>query len=243
MRPVQLPRLHGKRLTEYERMRDKHIRENMWKASQVARKVSSFSGLPFEDLRSVALEAMVKLYDRWDPRKANFSTWLNRSLNYQVLNYLRDNSRMIKMPRTYADAYMRIRKILGSSPEISDQELSEQTGVSVDIVRETRKAYQVTYLEINEDTEVPADREEIEEDNLNLFLQDYKETLGKLSDLPTADYDFLLDVYVNRRANSTIYRKNPGINSPEHIRARTEEILARVLTQDESKEVWQPDSM
>lgn len=229
MRPVQLPPKFGKKRSKYERIRDRHIRENMWKAAQVARKVSSFSGLPFEDLRSVALEAMVKLYDRWDPRKANFSTWLNRSLNYQVLNYLRDNSRMIRMPRTYADAYMRIRKLLSTVPDITDKDLSEQTGVPVEIVRETRKAYQITYLEINEDTEVPADTIDLEEDNLGIFLGDYKDVLGKLADLPPEEYNFLMDVYVYRRANSTIYRKNPGISTTDQIKRRTEGILKKVL--------------
>ena len=85
MRPVELENLKGVRRSEYERTREMHIRENMWKASHAARKVSGFSGLPFEELRSVALEAMVKLYDKWDPEKANFSTWLNRSLTFQLL--------------------------------------------------------------------------------------------------------------------------------------------------------------
>lgn len=240
MRPANLTPRQGKRRTEYERIRDRHIRENMWKAAQVARKVSLFSGLPFEDLRSVALEAMVKLYDRWDPTKANFSTWLNRSLNFQVLNYLRDNSRMIRMPRTYADAYMRIRKILSVTPEISDQDLAEQSGVAVEIVQETRKAYQVTYLEINEDTEIPANEIRVEEDNLYAFLEDYRGTLEKLADLPQEEYNFLMDVYVNRRANSTIYRKNPGIGSPESIRRHTEEILEKVLN---GEETCRPDDM
>lgn len=218
----------GKR-SEYEITRDKHIRENMWKASHTARKVSMFSGLPFEELRSVALEAMVKLYDKWDPSKANFSTWLNRSLTFQVLNYLRDHSRMIRMPRLYADAYMKIRKIIGANPDISDEDVADKTGLSVSLIRETRKAYQVTYLEINEDTEMPSEDIIPDEDNLKRMLSDYSGVMEKLADLPEKDYQFLLDVYVNKRAYSTIARKNPGVTTAEKIRERTEEILKRVF--------------
>lgn len=221
----------GKR-SEYEITRDKHIRENMWKASHTARKVAMFSGLPVEELRSVALEAMVKLYDKWDPSKANFSTWLNRALTFQVLNYLRDHSRMIRMPRLYADTYMKIRKIIGSNPDISDQDVAEQTGLSESLIRETRRAYQVTYLEINEDTEMPSEDILKDEDSLEKMMDDYKGTLTRLADLPEKDYEFLTDVYIHKRAYSTIARKNPGINTSEKIRERTEEILSKVLEEE-----------
>ncbi len=230
----------GRKRTEYEVTRDRHIRENMWKAAHVARKVSTFSGLPFEDLRSVALEAMVKLYDKWDPSRANFSTWLNRSLTFQVLNYLRDHSRMIRMPRLYADVYMKIRKIIGANPDIPDYEVAEQTGLDEILIRETRKAYLVTYTEINEDTEMPIEDEELDKDTLPRMLEDYRGTLERLADLPETEYDFLVDVYVHKRAYSTIARKNPGICNAEKIRAKTNEIMEKILTEEDDP--W-PGSM
>jgi hypothetical protein len=238
MIPVELNREQRRRRSEYERTRDKHIKENMWKASHAARKVSMFSGLPFDDLRSVALEAMVKLYDKWDPTKANFSTWLNRSLTFQVLNYLRDHSRMIRMPRTYADTYMKIRKIIGANPEVTDLEVSKKTGIPTALIRETRNAYSITYQEINEDTEMPVDSIDVEEDSLSKLLSDHAGTLKRLADLPEEDYNFLVDVYVNKRANSTIYRKYNGVTTQERIRERTQKILETVL----SEELCQPDT-
>lgn len=230
MRPIQLDPMRGVRRSEYERRREKNIKENMWKAAHTARKVSSFSGLPFDDLRSVALEEMVKLYDCWDPSKANFSTWLNRSLTFRVLNYLRDHSRMIKMPRSYADTYMKIRKIIGPHPEVSDQELAETTGIDPSLIRETRNAYQTVYQEINEDTEIPVEDKGGEEDSLERLLTDYKGTLEKLADLPEKDYQFLTDVYIHRRANSTLSRRYPNASTPEKIKEKTKEILSKVLT-------------
>jgi DNA-directed RNA polymerase specialized sigma subunit len=229
LRRERLRSSYNRRKTEYERTRDFHIRENMWKASYAARKVASFSGVPFDELRSVALEAMVKLYDKWDPEKANFSTWLNRSLTFQLLNWLRDNSRMVKIPRSYSDAYMKMRRIIGRSPEISDAEVAELTGLKEKLVTETREAFQMTYLEINEETEMPIEDEGIDDNNLSSMFNDYKDMLERLSDLPPEDYTFLMDVYIHKRAVSTIYRKNPGINSVEKVTEKTDEILARVL--------------
>lgn len=230
MRPVDLDALRGgRRKSEYERTRDKHIRENMWKATHCARKVSGFSGVPFDELRSVALEAMVKLYDKWDPELANFSTWLNRSLTFQLLNYLRDCSRMVKMPRLYADAYMKIRKLIGRDPDISNERLSEITGLSATVIQETRNAFQVTYQEINEDTEIPADEESVDEDSLAGMFKDYGAVLDRVSSLPKEDYDFLADVYIHRRAQSTLFRKYSDVTRAEHVQKKTDELLAIIL--------------
>jgi len=236
MRPIELEPLKGVPRSEYERTRDKHIRENMWKAGNTARKVSQFSGLPYDDLRSVALEAMVKLYDKWDPGKANFSTWLNRSLTFQVLNYLRDHSRMIRIPRTYADCYMKIRKYIGSDPNISNQELSRLTDIHVSLISETRSAYQTTFLEINEDTEMPVDAIDINDDSLGKMLDDYGDVTENLMSLSQPDLEFLTDTYVDKRANSTLFRKYPGINSSDKIRERTSELMERVLGGSECRQ-------
>lgn len=234
MRPVELQRLNAaRRKTEEERTRDKHIRENMWKASQAARKVSSFSGVPFEDLRSVALEAMVKLYAKWDPSKANFSTWLNRSLTYQLLNYLRDGSRMVKFPRAYSDTYMRIRKTIAERPEVTHKELSERTGISEQLISETREAFQMSYVEIDEDTDIAMDEALLEDNSLGSLFGDYREVLERLSDLPQDEYNFLTDVYIHKRAQSTIYRKYGNAGTPEAIKKKTEEIMSKVLNKEE----------
>lgn len=223
------PEGRGNRRSEYERTRDKHIRENMWKASQAARKVSSFSGVPFEDLRSVALEAMVKLYDKWDPEKANFSTWLNRSLTYQLLNYLRDGSRMVKFPRIYSDTHMKIRKIVATEPNVSNKQLSERTGIDEIVIQETRQAFQMSYVEIDEDTEVPAGSIEEDEEGLSNLFGDYDEVVQRLSNLPENEYNFLADVYIHKRAQSTIARKYPGATNAERIKERTNQIMSKVL--------------
>lgn len=224
-----------RRKSEYERTRDMHIRENMWKASQAARKVSSFSGVPFEDLRSVALEAMVKLYAKWDPTKANFSTWLNRSLTYQLLNYLRDGSRMVKFPRAYSDTYMRIRKTIAERPEVTHKELSEQTGISEQLISETREAFQMSYVEIDEDTDIAMDEGVVEDASLDSLFTDYRSVLERLSDLPEEEYNFLMDVYIHKRAQSTIYRKYGNSGTAEAIKRRTEEIMGKVLNPQEQE--------
>lgn len=216
-------------LSEWEKNREAQIKQNMWKAAQVARKVSGFSGLPYEELRSVALEAMVKLYSKWDPEKANFSTWLNRSLTFQVLNYLRDSSRMVKMPRSYADAYMKIRKIISREPEISTEKLVEITGLSEKLIRETREAFQTVYQDINEDTEICSGENITPEDTIAELFQDHESVLGKLKGLPPEEYSFLQDVYIHKRAHSTLSRKYQGLSKFENIDIKAQAILSKVM--------------
>jgi DNA-directed RNA polymerase specialized sigma subunit len=124
---------------------------------------------------------------------------------------------------------MKIRKIIGARPEISDEEVAKQTNLSINLVRETRNAYQVTYQEINEDTEMPVDGIDLNEDNLDRLLFDYKGVLEKIADLPENDYQFLMDVYVDKRANSTIFRKYAGVTTTEKIKEKTQAILSGIL--------------
>ena len=65
------------------------------------------------------------------------------------------------------------------------------------------------------------------------MLTDYSGTLERLSDLPEKEYNFLVDVYIHKRALSTIAKKNPGACTHEKIRERTDEILRKVLSDDE----------
>jgi hypothetical protein len=85
---------------------------------------------------------------------------------------------------------------------------------------------------------MPVDSIDVEEDSLSKLLSDHAGTLKRLADLPEEDYNFLVDVYVNKRANSTIYRKYNGVTTQERIRERTQKILETVL----SEELCQPDT-
>jgi hypothetical protein len=136
---------------------------------------------------------------------------------------------MIRIPRTYADCYMRIRKYIGSDPNMSDQDLAKLADIPVSMVSETRAAYQTTFLEINEDTEMPAEGPDLGDDSLDRMLDDYEVVVGRLFSLPDIDIEFLSDTYVDKRANSTIFRKYPSVNSADRIRGKTSELMTYIL--------------
>lgn len=217
--------LSPRRLSE----EDKDIISQMWKANQVARKISSFTGLNYEDLRDVALEYIVRLRRTWDPKKgANFSTWVNRNLQFHMLNYLRDHSRLVRIPRSYSDLYLKIRKYLLQEPPMTDEMIAEIEGVSTKKVAQVRKAFSMTFTELNDQSELI--ESELEEDSsLESLFSTNREILFKIASLPPSDEEFLTDVLVKKRTLATIIRKNPDIGNQDDVNKRTNELIRQVL--------------
>lgn len=217
--------LNPRRLSE----EDKDIISQMWKANQVARKIGSFTGLNYEDLRDVALEYIVRLRKTWDPSKgANFSTWVNRNLQFHMLNYLRDHSRLVRIPRSYSDLYLKIRKYLLQEPPISDEAIAEKEGVSIKKVAQVRKAFSMTFTELNDQSEVI--ESELEEDSsLESLFSTNKEILYKIASLPEDEEEFLTDVLVRKRTIATVLRKNPDVKNQEEINKKTDQLIKKIL--------------
>lgn len=217
--------LNPRRLSE----EDKDIISQMWKANQVARKISSFTGLNYEDLRDVALEYIVRLRKTWDPKKgANFSTWVNRNLQFHMLNYLRDHSRLVRIPRSYSDLYLKIRKYLLQEPPVSDEVIAEIEGTTVKKVAQVRKAFSMTFTELNDQSElIEADLEE--DSSLESLFSTNKDILFNIASLHPKEEEFLTDVLVKKRTLATILRKNPDISNQDEINKKTDEIIKKVL--------------
>jgi len=212
-----------------ETERDKQIISQMWKANQVARKISSFTGLPYEELRDAALEYIVRIYDSWDQSKgANFSTWVNRCLQFHMLNYLRDNSRLVKIPRSYSDLYLKIRKYLLQDPSITDDEIAEKIQVPVKKVRAVRQAFSMSFSQITEYSNVI---EPDYETNLTMgdLMTSHKDLLCKITDLDPEDETFLTDYLVKKRSVSTIVRKNPHLRNADDIRRYSDQLIEFIL--------------
>lgn len=212
--------------------RDKQIISQMWKANQTAKKISSFTGLPYDELRDAALEYIVRIYDSWDGSKgANFSTWVNRCLQFHMMNYLRDNSRLVKIPRSYSDLYLKIRKYTTTNPDISDDEIAEKIQVSVKKVRAVRQAFSMSFSQINEYSNVIEPDYETET-SLGEFISSHKELLLKVSDLDPNDEIFLTDLLVKKRSTSTILRKNPHLKNSEDIKKYSDDLIQFILCED-----------
>jgi DNA-directed RNA polymerase specialized sigma subunit len=209
--------------------RDEQIISQMWKANQVARKISSFTGLPYEELRDAALEYIVRIYDTWDQSKgANFSTWVNRCLQFHMLNYLRDNSRLVKIPRSYSDLYLKIRKYIISNPDVTDEEISEKIQVSVKKIRAVRQAFSMSFSQITEYSNV-IESECNDELTMEDLMSSHKVLLHKITDLQPEDETFLTDYLVKKRSISTLLRKNPHLRNAKDIKNYSEQLIEYIL--------------
>jgi DNA-directed RNA polymerase specialized sigma subunit len=214
----------------------------MWKANQAARKITSFTGLPYEELRDAALEYIVRIYDSWDQSKgANFSTWVNRCLQFHMLNYLRDNSRLVKIPRSYSDLYLKIRKYLIADPNVTDDTIAEKIQVSVKKIRAVRQAFAMSFSQITEYTNIIEPKYESEL-NMEDLMASHNKLLHKITDLELDDEAFLTDYLVKKRSVSTLVRKNPHLRNAEDIKRYSEQLIEFILcdAQYPSKEVPTP---
>jgi len=224
--PERRARLEKKRARA---ARDEQITSQMWKASQVAKKISSFTGLPYEELRDAALEYIVKIYDSWDQSKgANFSTWVNRCLQFHMLNYLRDNSRLVKIPRSYSDLYLKIRKQTIANPDITEQEISDKLQISIKKIRAVRQAFAMTFSPVTEYCNV-TDQEFEAEVTMGDFITSHRGLLHKITDLEPEDELFLTDYLVKKRSVSTLTRKNPHLKNADDIKKYSEQLIEFIL--------------
>lgn len=213
--------------------RDKLIAEQLWKCDQIARKISLYSGLPFDELRDAAREYVVKIYENWDHTKANFSTWVNRCLNFHLLNYLRDSSRLVKIPRSYSDYYLKIKKLEKKHPNISPEKIAEKLNIPLDKVLSVQNAFKIKINSTVEEIEIddPSFKDFSSETNINLgeTFQDYKDMLIRLSELSDSEESFLIDYLIKKRSAKTIIKKNSHLNEVEDIKEYAEKLISKII--------------
>lgn len=222
--------------------RDKEIASQMWKSDQMARKIAAFTGLPLDELRDAAREYIVKIHSTWEPDKgANFSTWVNRCLHYHMLNYLRDRSRLIRIPRSYSDLYLKMRKHIRAKPDIKPLELAERLGAPIDKVQATLGAYSMKFSS-NIERDSPHHNTDLEQmlANSDAHLEDcfgsYTDLLYRISELKKLDEDFLVDYIVKKRAVKTMLRKYPQFSSKQELQAHADKLTREILTGETPEE-------
>jgi DNA-directed RNA polymerase specialized sigma24 family protein len=220
--------------------RDKEIASQMWKSDQVARKIAAFTGLPIDELRDAAREYIVKIHSSWEPDKgANFSTWVNRCLHYHMLNYLRDRSRLIRIPRSYSDLYLRMRKHIRAKPDIKPFELAEILNAPLDKVTATLGAYSMKFSS-NTERDVPNAQSDIEQmisttdPKLEDCFGNYKDLLYRISALDQKDEAFLVDYIVKKRAVKTMLRKYPTYSSKQELQEHADQLIKKILFDEDA---------
>jgi RNA polymerase sigma-B factor len=116
----------------------------------------SHRGVPADDLRQLALMAIVHAVDRFDPELGvAFSTFASRTIEGELKRYFRDRTWSVRPPRRAQELHLELRQaeehlahVLGRSPTIP--ELSAELGVDEDHVLEALeagRAHQATSLD------------------------------------------------------------------------------------------------
>ena len=103
-------------------------------------------GEPIDDLQQVAMMAIIKALDRFDPERGiRFSTFASRYVSGELKRHFRDKTWAIRVPRPVQERYLRmkvavelLRGDLGRSPTIG--ELAEHLEATEDEVLEAMEA-------------------------------------------------------------------------------------------------------
>jgi DNA-directed RNA polymerase specialized sigma subunit len=213
--------------------REEQILKQLWKGDQVARRISLFSGLPYEELRDAAREYIVKIYDSWDDTKgANFSTWVNRCLNYHMMNYLRDHSRLIKIPRSYSDNYLKIKRLKKNNVNITDEQISTELNIPLVKIRaiETAFAIKISNKVEHLDGIETEDLHNEHTKDIPATFENYNALLVKISSLEPTDEAFLTDFLIKKRSMKTLLKKYPELKTEKDIKNYADMLIEYIIT-------------
>jgi RNA polymerase sigma-B factor len=133
-------------------LRDRIVADHVPLAKSVARRFAG-RGAEIDDLRQVALLALVEAVDRFDPtRGLAFSTFAVPTVLGALKRYLRDRAWSIRPPRRLQERYLAVSAVietltneLGRRP--SDEEVATRAACSPDEVREALGVADVRHID------------------------------------------------------------------------------------------------
>ena len=133
------------------RIRNRLVEENINLARFVAHKIASKVPIPYEELEQIASMGLILAVERYDPSiGAKFSTFAIPLITGRLLNFVRDNSNVVQLPRKYHETLQKGKKTLkdlivslGRTPTKTEffQTLSE-FGITQLEFSKAKKAYQ-----------------------------------------------------------------------------------------------------
>ena len=123
--------------TGERRLRNRIVEEHMGLAIHIARRFDARAGRD-DDLEQVAMVALVKAVDRFDPSMGvPFSAFAGRTIEGELKRHFRDTTWSLKVPRGAKELHLAVRR--------GSDELSKQLGRSPTVPEVAR------YLEVSED--------------------------------------------------------------------------------------------
>ena len=129
---------------------EEYVNENLWKTKRIASTFHVMTGLPQDELESVARMCLMKCVSSYNPEApANFSTWVNRCLYLHMLNFLRDKSRMIKIPRKYTSIYLKVRRLFKEDKKMTYKRAAEILNIPYQEIINVNACFKTKITDIN----------------------------------------------------------------------------------------------
>jgi RNA polymerase sigma-B factor len=157
------------RFAEYRRTGDRTLRnalveDHRWLAQHCARRFRH-KGEPVDDLEQVAVVALIKAVDRFDPGYGyTFSTYAVPTIVGELRRHFRDRTWAVRVPRRAKDNYVTVKAVvdelqacLGRSPAVP--EIADRAGLSIEVTLDALEAgasYRAVPLEVTGDDDEDA---------------------------------------------------------------------------------------
>jgi RNA polymerase sigma-B factor len=169
-------------------------------AEYLARRFSG-RGESREDLEQVAVIALIKAIDRFDPsREVKFSTYATATIVGELKRHFRDKGWALRVPRRLQETGLKVSKSisdlsqrLGRSPTV--REIAEETGLDQDEVLEgmdTVHAYSTASLDAPADEEGTSAIQQLGEEDVTIeLLEGWASVAPALKALPSRERHIL----------------------------------------------------
>jgi RNA polymerase sigma-B factor len=185
----------------FDRLPDEAAREELVLlhrplAEYLARRFSG-RGEPQEDLEQVAVLALIKAVDRFDPeREVKFSTYATATIVGELKRHFRDKGWALRVPRRLQETGLKVSRALselvqtlGRSPKVS--EIAAATGLTEEEVLEgmdTIHAYTAASLDAPADEEGSTTLQKLgSEDEMLELLEGWASVAPALRELPARE--------------------------------------------------------
>ena len=217
------------------------IAANLWKTKRIASTFQVMTGLPQDELESVARMCLMKCAQSYrTDAPANFSTWVNRCLRLHMLNFLRDKSRIIKIPRKYTQIYLKSRKLFKDHPDMDYRRAAKILEIPLSELVAVYACFRIKLIDINYFAEevIGGGTGEIEDSLLDreFFSEEFQEKetdelnnpfdWSIINSMSKAEIKLLEDVLLRNLCNNTLERNFK--DTAESVLGKAEELIEKL---------------
>lgn len=127
-------------------IRNQIVQLNAGLVHKIARRISFQSAEAYEDLEQIGFIGLIRAIERFNLRKGcAFSSFAVPYIRGEILNYLRDKSNIVRIPRRWQELHQRSKRVrrelaLFLNRQPSDRELAEALDVSLQEWQECKVA-------------------------------------------------------------------------------------------------------